>query len=188
MLLLCKTTNDDKLLVSDAVAQRWGSSVWFKRQQHGLLKRSDTWKTHFRPNVFLCRQDVQNISHTAGSKQKHFKGLCVQLPLSVFQALYRLLCLFDERPQHRALVPPLAVLCVQVVLVDVVNHRVWDQVFHAQASPQRPPHLRGAGLVPHPLPHEENVLRVARQRVRLVHGPLGLQDPSTDADEAEAPG
>lgn len=122
----------------------------------------------------------------------HFEGSHVQLNaaavhLSVVQTLHWLLCLFGERPQHRVLVSPLAVFRVEVVLVNIFYHRVWDQVFHAQTPSQSPADLGGARLIPHPFPHQENVLPVARERVRLVHGPLGLKAPSADADEAKTP-
>lgn len=107
---------------------------------------------------------------------------------SVIQTLHWLLCLLDQRPQHRALISPLAVLSVEVVLVNIFYDRVWDQVFHAQAPSQSPADLGGACLVPHPLPHQENVLTVAREHVRLVHGSLGLEPPSADADEPKVPG
>lgn len=96
--------------------------------------------------------------------------------------------LFGQRPEHRVLVAPLAVLCVEVVLMDVVDHRVWKQVLDAEAPSQGPPHLGGTGLVPHPLPHQEDVPRVAREHVRLVHGSLGMKPPSADTDQAEAAG
>lgn len=70
--------------------------------------------------------------------------------------------------------------------MNVFDHRVWDQVFDAHPSSESPAHLGGAGLVPHPLPHQVDVPGVACERVRLVHRPLGLQRPPTDADEAEA--
>lgn len=70
--------------------------------------------------------------------------------------------------------------------MNVFDHRVWDQVFDAHPSSESPAHLGGAGLVPHPLPHQVDVPGVACERVRLVHSPLGLQRPPTDADEAEA--
>lgn len=107
---------------------------------------------------------------------------------SVIQTLHRLLCLFGKRPQNRALISPLAVLRVEVVLVNIFYHRVWDQVFHAQPPSQSPADLGGARLVLYPFPHQENVLTVAGERVRLVHGSLGLKPPSADADEAKTPG
>lgn len=72
--------------------------------------------------------------------------------------------------------------------MDVVYHRVWKQVFDAEASSQGPPHLSGAGLVPHPLPHQEDVPGVAREHVRLVHGSLGMKTSSANADQPEAAG
>lgn len=72
--------------------------------------------------------------------------------------------------------------------MDVVYHRVWKQVFDAEAPSQGPPHLGGAGLVPHPLPHQEDVPGVAREHVRLVHGFLGKEPSSADADQPEAAG
>lgn len=109
-------------------------------------------------------------------------ALCCIHP-SVIQALH---WLFGERPEHRALIDALAVSCVEVVLVNVFYHRVWNQVFDAQIPSQSPADLCGARLVTHPFPHVENVSAVGRERVRLVHGPLGLQPPSADADQPEA--
>lgn len=71
--------------------------------------------------------------------------------------------------------------------VNIFYHRVWKQVFHTQTPSQCPADLRGARLILHPLPHVENVVPAVGQQVRLVHGPLGLQLPSTDADEAKMP-
>lgn len=107
---------------------------------------------------------------------------------SVIQTLHGPLCLFGERPQHSVLIPPLAVLRVEVVLMNIFYHGVWNQVFHAEAPSESPPHLGGAHLVPHPLPHQEDVSTVARQHVWLVHGFLGMMPSSADADESKTPG
>lgn len=73
----------------------------------------------------------------------------------------RLQWLFGQRPQRHALISPLAVLSVEVVLVDIFYHRVWYQVFHAQSASQSPSDLCGARLIPHPFSHLKNVLPVA---------------------------
>lgn len=104
------------------------------------------------------------------------------VPPSVIQTLHSML---GERPQHCVLMYPLAVLRVELVPVNIFYHSVRDQVFHTQIPPESPADLCGARLIPHPFPHQEYVVSVARQRVRRVHGPLGLQPASTDADEAE---
>lgn len=112
---------------------------------------------------------------------------CSSLSTSVIQALHGLLCLLGQWPQHCVLISPLAFVCVEVVLVNIFYHRVGDQVFHTEVPSQSSAHLCGTDLILNPFPHQENVLSVAREHVRLVHGPVRLQPPSADADEAETP-
>lgn len=135
----------------------------------------DFWKAHLDPAVFLCRH--LQVVQTSWSDE--------EAP-SVAYAPHRPLRLFSERTQDCACIPPLAVLRVELVLVNVVYHRVREQVFHAPPSSQGAAHLGGAGVVPHPLPHQVDVPRVARQPVWLVHRSLGLKAPTAHADEAEA--
>lgn len=162
-----------------------------------LLKTSDAWKnTSVVADVW-----ISTTLQSSGSKQSfqplwritdlwvnsHFKGFHVWLSaaaacLSVIQTLHWLLCLFGEWPQHHALISPLTVLGVEVVLVNIFYHTVWDQVFDTQSSSQSPPHLCGTRLIPHPFPHQVNVLSVPRKRVRFVYSHFRLQPPSTDAD------
>lgn len=186
--------------------------VWFRKQPRHcvrwfLLKTSDAWKTRFGaswcfPAVFcrLCCTTVEGSGASSPWRESlicelnsHLDGSRVQrraaaFHLSVIQTLHRLLCLFGERPQQRVLIPPLTVLGVEVVLVNIIYHRVRDQVFHALPPSQGPADFGRARLVPHPLLHQEDVLTEARERVRIVHGSLGLKLPSTDADEAKVSG
>lgn len=83
-------------------------------------------------------------------------------PLSVVQAPHRPLCLLGERSQDCVCIPPLAVLRVELVPVNVLDYRVWDQVFHAHPSSEGSAHLGGADVIPRPLPHQVDVPRVAR--------------------------
>lgn len=124
---------------------------------------TDFWKAHLDPAVFLCtRLQVAVALQFSGPHQEGCAG--VGEP-SVAEAPHRPPPLFSERSQDCVCIPPLAVLRVELVLVNVLYYRVWDQVFHAHPSSQGPAHLGGAGVVPHPLPHQVDVPRVAREGV-----------------------
>ena len=94
------------------------------------------------------------------------------------------LVLLGQGSERRALVLALAGVGVEGVAADVVDDVVGQQVLGAEAPAQGAPHLRGAGLVVHPLAHQEHVAAVAPQRVRLVSGALRLQPAAAHAHEA----
>lgn len=50
-------------------------------------------------------------------------------------------------------VPALALCCVDVVLCNVGNDRVWDEIFHTQPSAQGRADLCCTDFILDPLPH-----------------------------------
>lgn len=72
------------------------------------------------------------------------------------------------------------------MLPDVIDYGIWQQVLDAESASQGSPDLGGAGLVSNPLPHQEDVVAVPEEGVRLVHGPVGLKVAAADAHQAEA--
>lgn len=63
-----------------------------------------------------------------------------------------------EGLQQVALVAALALRCVDVVLGNVGNDRVWDQILHTQPPAQGRADLRGTDFILDPLSHQKNVV------------------------------
>lgn len=75
---------------------------------------------------------------------------------------------------------------VQMLILDVLQHRLGQQVAHALAPAHGSSHMCGREIIGHPFPHDVDVLTVFVEHIRLVDKLLCITTIPGDAHKPKA--
>lgn len=100
--------------------------------------------------------------------------------------VWRGICASLKRCQNHICIFLLALGAVEVVLLYVMNHTVWQQVPDALSSTQRTTHMRGWDVIGHPFLDNLNVFAIIPKQVRSVYKLVGVVAVAGDADQTVA--